>query len=68
MDRRSDYVIEREPDTEPGGSGVRPVAVHRIKQALVTSRLTFGSQSTGTDPYDSRSERNPGRVWSNRVR
>ena len=68
MNRPSDYVTEGEPDIEPGDSGVRPVVVNRIKQALVTSRLTFGSQSTGTNPYDSGGERNPGRIWGNRLR
>ena len=68
MDRPSDYVTDHEPDTEPGDSGVRPVVVHRIKQALVTSRLTLGSQSTGTNPYDTGNQRNPGRIWGNRIR
>ena len=68
MDRRTDYVTDQQPDTEPVDSGVRPVAVHRIKQALVTSRLTFGSQSTGANPYDSGSERKSGQIWGNRLR
>jgi hypothetical protein len=44
------------------------VVVHRIKQALVTSRLTFGSQGTGSNPYDTSSEHNPGQIWGNRLR
>ena len=68
MDTKPDYVTDSEPATAPGNSGVRPVVLGRIKQALVTSRLTLGSQSTGSDPYDSRRERIPGSVWSNRVR
>ena len=68
MNRPSDYVTEGEPDIEPGDSGVRPVVVNRIKQALVTSRLTFGSQSTGANPYDSGSERKSGQIWGNRLR
>jgi len=44
------------------------MVVNRIKQALVTSRLTLGAQSTGLDPYDSRRATNPGAVWSGRVR
>jgi len=65
----SDYVTDVEPDIEPGDSGARPVVVQRIKEALVTSRLTFGGQSTGTNPYDSGGERrNPGRTWGNRLR
>jgi len=68
LDRQSDYVTLHEPDGEPGESGVRPVVVNRIKQALVTSRLTFGSQGTGSNPYDTGSERNPGQIWGNRLR
>jgi len=68
LNRPSDYVTEGEPDIEPGDSGVRPVVVNRIKQALVTSRLTFGSQSTGANPYDSGSERHSGQIWGNRLR
>jgi hypothetical protein len=44
------------------------MVVGRIKQALVTSRLTLGSQSTGSDPYDSRRPDHPGSVWSARRR
>jgi hypothetical protein len=49
-------------------TGSRPMVVNRIKKALVTSRLTLGSQDTGLDPYDSRCAANPGAVWSGRVR
>jgi hypothetical protein len=42
--------------------------VDRIKQALVTSRVTLGSQSTGSDPYDNRPAAGPGSVWSDRSR
>lgn len=68
MDTKPNYVTESEPAAAPGDSGVRPVVLGRIKQALVTSRLTLGSQSTGGDPYDSRRERTPGSVWGNRGR
>ena len=68
MDTKPDYVTDSEAATAPGNSGVRPVILGRIKQALVTSRLTLGSQSTGSDPYDSRRERIPGSAWSDRVR
>ena len=69
MNGPSDYVTDGEPEIESGDSGARPVVVQRIKEALVTSRLTFGSQSTGTNPYDSGGERrNAGSMWGNRLR
>jgi hypothetical protein len=68
LNRQSDYVAPPEPDSDPAESGARPVVLNRIKQALVTSRLTFGNQSTGTNPYDSGNEDNAGQVWGNRLR
>ena len=49
-------------------TGSRPMIVNRIKQALVTSRVTLGPQSTGLDPYDSRQAAHPGSVWAKRAR
>lgn len=68
LNRQTDYVGPNEPDSDPAESGARPVVVNRIKQALVTSRLTFGNQNTGTNPYDSGREDHPGQVWGNRLR
>lgn len=68
MDTKPDHVTDSETAAALGDCGVRPVVLGRIKHALVTSRLTLGSQSTGSDPYDSRRERNPGSVWGNRGR
>lgn len=68
MDTKPEYVTDLEPRAAPTGAAVRPLVLGRIKQALVTSRLTLERQSTGRDPYDSRRERNPGSVWGNRSR
>ena len=56
-----------EAEDPASATGSRPLMVNRIKQALVTSRVTLGAQSTGLDPYDS-SRAHPGSVWSDRVR
>jgi hypothetical protein len=47
---------------------VRPVTLDRIKQALVTARTTLASHNTGSDPYNSRSERRRRSIWGNRDR
>jgi hypothetical protein len=64
----AEYVTEHDPEAKAGDSGVQPLIVNRIRQVLVTSRLTLGTQSTGLDPYDSRRAPNPGAVWSDRDR
>ena len=68
MATKPDYVTDLEPQAAPGDSGVRPIMLDRIKQALVTSRVTLAGQSTGKDPYDSRRDRRRTSVWGNRVR
>ncbi len=68
MDTKADYVTDVEPETASGESGVRPLMVDRIKQALVTSRLTLASHNIGTDPYDSRRDRRRASIWGNRSR
>jgi hypothetical protein len=44
------------------------LTVERIKQALVTSRITLAGHSTGADPYNSRLDRRRASVWGNRKR
>ncbi len=68
MDTKPDYVTDAEPEGSSEQTGARPLVVDRIKQALVTSRLTLASHSTGTDPYDSRVDRRRGSLWGNRRR
>ncbi len=68
MEGPAEYVTELEPEAQAADSCVQPLIVNRIRQVLVTSRLTLGTQSTGLDPYDSRRAPNPGAVWSDRVR
>ena len=60
-------VIDEEAEDAAGATGSRLLIVNRIKQALVTSRVTLGAQSTGLDPYDS-SRAHPASVWPDRVR
>lgn len=68
MDTPADQVTANEPEGAESETGSRPMLVNRIKQALVTSRVTLGVQSTGLDPYDSRHATQPGSVWSDRTR
>jgi hypothetical protein len=68
VERPAEYVTEHEPESKAGDSGVQPLILNRIRQVLVTSRLTLGTQNTGLDPYDSRRAPSPGAVWSDRVR
>jgi hypothetical protein len=68
LDTPTDLVTGQEPEESANDTGSRPLIVNRIKQVLVTSRVTLGPQSTGLDPYDSRNVASPGSVWSDRVR
>lgn len=68
MDTKPDYVTEPEPQTAPGDVRSPPPVLERIKQALVTSRLTLAGQNIGSDPYDSRRDRRRTPVWGNRSR
>jgi hypothetical protein len=70
LDTKSDYVTDREPAAAPedADADARSAVLDRIKQALVTSRLTLASHSTGADPYDTRKDRRRGTVWGNRSR
>lgn len=68
MDDKPDYVSDPEPQASPAQADAQPVIIDRIKQALVTARLTLGSQSTGADPYNCRADRRHASVWGNRRR
>jgi hypothetical protein len=68
VDTKPNYVTDADPEPASDKAGPRPLVVDRIKQALVTSRLTLASHSTGTDPYDSRLDRRRGSIWGNRRR
>jgi hypothetical protein len=68
LDTKPDYVTDLEPQAAPVEPGLGPVMLERIKQALVTSRLTLAGQSTGADPYNSRRDRRRASVWGNRSR
>jgi hypothetical protein len=61
-------LLDTETEHSANKTGSRPIMVHRIKQALVTSRVTLGAQGTGLDPYDSRHASSPGSIWSDRTR
>ena len=67
MDTKPDYVTEPQPQAAAVETGVQPV-FDRIKQALVTSRLTLAGQNIGADPYDSHHDRRRALVWGNRSR
>lgn len=60
--------LDTETEDSANKTGSRPIMVHRIKQVLVTSRVTLGAQGTGLDPYDSRHAGSPGSIWSDRTR
>jgi hypothetical protein len=68
LDKKSDYVTVVEPAAGREDADERTAVLDRIRQALVTSRLTLASHSTGSDPYDSRADRRRGTVWGNRNR
>jgi hypothetical protein len=68
LDTKPDYVTDVEPQAAPDDRGAGPAVVERIKQALVTSRLTLAGHSTGADPYNSRRDRRRTSVWGNRSR
>lgn len=68
MDTKPNYVTDPEPHAVPEAVSVQPPVLERIKQALVTSRLTLAGQNTGTDPYDSRYDRRRAPIWGNRCR
>ncbi len=68
MDSKANYVTEVEPEAASDEAEARLLTVDRIKQALVTSRLTLASHNTGTDPYDNRVDRRRGSIWGNRRR
>jgi hypothetical protein len=68
MATKPDYVTDLDAQSGPDDSGVPPSVLDRIKQALVTSRITLAGQSTGADPYDSRRDRRRASVWGNRIR
>ncbi|HEV7432906.1 MAG TPA: hypothetical protein VGN77_07675, partial [Steroidobacteraceae bacterium] len=66
---KPDYVADvDEAQPAPSAADTRPVVVDRIKQALVTARLTLGGQNTGADPYDTRRDRRRAPVWGTRRR
>ncbi len=67
MDTKPDYVTESEPQAARDETTVQPV-LDRIKQALVTSRLTLAGQNIGADPYDSHHDRRRALVWGHRSR
>ena len=69
LDTKPDYVSNVEPQAASDGPGLEPVVLERIKQALVTSRLTLAGQSVGADPYNSRRDRRRrASVWGDRSR
>ena len=68
MDTKPDYVTDPEPQAAADGPGLGPAVLERIKQALVTSRLTLAGHNTGADPYNSRRDRRRTSVWGNRSR
>ena len=68
LDKKPDYVTGSEPQTAPAPADAQPVVFDRIKHALVTARLTLGSQSTGADPYNCRADRRRASVWGSRRR
>jgi len=53
---------------EPAATDVRGDTLNRIRQSLVTSRLTLATDTSGGNPYDSGSGRSPGSVWGQRRR
>jgi hypothetical protein len=67
LDTKPDYVTEPEPKAASDETTVQPV-LERIKQALVTSRVTLAGQNIGADPYDSHHDRRRAPVWGNRSR
>ena len=68
MDTKTDYVTELEPKAAPEAAAVRPPVLDRIKQALLTSRLTLAGQNIGADPYDNRLDRRRAPLWGKRSR
>jgi hypothetical protein len=68
VDAKPDYVTDVEPQVVPDDADLRPVMLDRIKQALVTSRLTLAGHSTGADPYNSRRDRRRATIWGKRSR
>jgi hypothetical protein len=66
--KRTNHVIGTQPRCEAEGPEPRPAMLERIKQVLVTSRLTLAGETAGANPYDSRRGRDPGAVWGNRSR
>jgi hypothetical protein len=64
----ADYVGMAPPRQAAEEPEPRPLMLERIKQALVTSRLTLAGDTAGDNPYDSRPGRDPGSVWGNRSR
>ena len=67
LDDKPDYVSDPEPQVSPAQADAQLV-VNRIKQALVTARLTLGNQNTGADPYNCRADRRRASMWGNRRR
>jgi hypothetical protein len=68
LEKKVDRVTGKPEASTSDPAAHPPLVVNRIRQALVTSRVTLGAQSTGLDPYDSRRAKTPGAVWSDRVR
>jgi hypothetical protein len=65
MDKKPDYVANAPPQPAAEDADRRPLVIDRIKQALLTSRLTLAGQSTGADPYNRRRDRRRTSVWGN---
>jgi len=68
LDDKPDYVSDPEPQAAPAPTDAQPVVFDRIKQALVTARITLGNQNTGADPYNCRADRRRTSMWGNRRR
>lgn len=68
LDTPRKQAVDPETEDSANKTGSRPIMVHRIKQVLVTSRVSLAAQGTGLDPYDSRQASSPGSVWSDRTR
>ena len=66
MDPKHDKSSNAEPANESAEG--HSLTVERIKQALVTSRMTLAGHSTGADPYNSRLDRRRASIWGNRKR
>jgi len=66
LDARAELAAERARSTQ--SQPLRSQALHAIKSALVTSRLTLSDADAGHNPYESRLGRQPGNPWRGRGR